>query len=392
MNEVSNEVENDAVKSVNEVQENETQCDKKGKKKKLTFKQTCCRLLIKYSIIFAVVVISLKLYGCMRQINRAPSDTELALLKSSKKALNEEKTAENLLTHVKFLSIREKPRNYEHMDSLNECADYINDYFSQNFYFDVSEQEFNADGFARKGTKFRNIIATTPEIKGAPYIIVGAHYDCFNTTPGADDNASGVAVLLEVAKKIAIIEKLSTKQNLKVNVVFAAYANEEPPFFTTSGMGSYVHAQSWLKNKENIDLMLCLEMLGYYSDEPNSQNYPVPLLKWFFPTTGNFVASVGNSESSDYARLMDWYIRKFAQLPSEFVSLPSYVKETAFSDHRNFWEINVPAVMLTDTAFFRNKNYHELTDTYDTLNYQNMAKITNAITVFLLNYEPKNDR
>ena len=358
----------------------------RASKKKCNFLRKLRLYTIKYTIIIVLLICCFKIYGCMRQINRAPTEKELTLATNVDKVLNFKETTKELEKHVKFLSDREIRRNFLHMDSLNECADYISSQFSENSYYTVSEQQFETDDKRLKGVIFRNIIAKTPYIKDAPYIVVGAHYDCCYDTPGADDNASAVAVLLATAKKIALLKNY---KNLNYNIIFVAYTNEEPPFFTTPNMGSYVHAQSLKKANTNVELMICLEMLGYYSDEPNSQRYPVPLLNWLFPTKGNFVATIANSQSGRFAREMDWYIRKFAKMPSEFVALPNYVEEGGFSDHRNFWALKIPAIMLTDTANFRNKNYHQITDTYDTLNYKNMAKITDALTIFLLNYKVK---
>ncbi len=341
-------------------------------------------LAIKYTVILAAIFVALKIYGCARLINRNPTDKEAALVQKVNNVIGARKTAKELEAHVKFLSDRERKRNYRNLNSLNECADYISQQFSETFYYKVSEQQFETDHVELKGIKYRNIIAQTPYIKDAPYLVVGAHYDCYYTTPGADDNASGVAILLESAKKLAMMQKFDSQKKLKYNIIFIAYSLEEPPFFTTKNMGSYVHAQSLKKANTNVEVMICLEMLGYYSEEKNSQHYPVPLLGWIFPNKGNFVAAISNSQSKKFACEMDWYIRKFAKLNCEYVPLPDYVKEGAFSDHRNFWELKIPAIMLTDTANFRNDNYHKETDTYDTLNYQYMAQITDALVMYLL--------
>ena len=365
--------------------------EEKGTKKK-TFRSKLRTLIIKYTVIIALIFVALKVYGCARLINRNPTAQEAKMAKEVNNVIGAKKTAKELEKHVKFLSDRERARNYLNLDSLNECADYISQQFSDTFYYKVSEQQFETDHIELKGMKYRNIIAQTPYIKDAPYLVVGAHYDCFYNTPGADDNASGVAILLESAKKLAMMQHFNSLKKLNYNIIFIAYSLEEPPFFTTKNMGSYVHAQSLKKANINVEVMICLEMLGYYSEEKDSQHYPVPLLGLFFPNKGNFVASISNSQSKKFAREMDWYIRKFAKLNCEYVPLPDYVKEGAFSDHRNFWELKIPAIMLTDTANFRNDNYHKLTDTYDTLNYQYMAQITDALVMYLLKDNEKNDQ
>ncbi|MEM9253707.1 MAG: M28 family peptidase, partial [Planctomycetota bacterium] len=197
------------------------------------------------------------------------------------------------------------------------------------------------------------------------HVLIGAHYDSIPETPGADDNASAVACLIEMTR-------LMLGGTYRKTVRFVAFANEEPPHFATDSMGSQVHARRCLALGQRIDGMLCLEMVGYFSDEPNSQSYPDGLPRWIarrLPRRGNFLAVVGNLRSWP----MLWPIwrgwRSATRLPLIPIALPQSIHEIRLSDHGPFWDEGYRAVMATDTSFFRNANYHRATDTPDTLDY-----------------------
>ena len=212
--------------------------------------------------------------------------------------------------------------------------------------------------------KFCNIQA---ERKGnSEIVVVGAHYDSIPLTPGADDNASGVAILIELAKRL---------QPCARTVRFVAFTNEEPYYFQTEEMGSLVYARRCRERKENIAAMISLETLGYYKDEPGSQKYPFPL-GLLYPSTGNFVGFVGNPTSRWLAHQCIGTFRKDTPFPSEGACLPEQIPGVGWSDHWSFWQVGYPAVMVTDTAPFRNPNYHQTTDLPDTLDYQRMARVT----------------
>jgi Zn-dependent M28 family amino/carboxypeptidase len=202
-------------------------------------------------------------------------------------------------------------------------------------------------------------------------IILGAHYDTFENTPGADDNASAVAVLLGVLKNI----NPGFIGNYPLEVIF--YACEEPPYFGTDGMGSFVDAQK--RNPDEIELMLCFEMVGYFSDEKNSQDYPFTPFRWLYGSTGNFLLAVGNINSLSAARK---FIQRLQRIRPNFyrkLILPFSVAGMDWSDHRSYWAKGIPAIMLTDTAAFRNKNYHTLEDTPEKLDYEKMAGLVQDI-------------
>ena len=209
-----------------------------------------------------------------------------------------------------------------------------------------------------------------------PHWILGAHYDSAPGTLGADDNISAVAILLETARI------LMESENPPRNIRFVAYTNEEPPHFTNESMGSRVHAQSCRRNGNNIQGMICLESLGYFTDKPGSQELPtlygMPEETLAFtrsrgidPTVGNYIAVVGDDQSAFFLGRFD---DAFARHP--IPTLPLVMPEMRFSDHLCYWDEGYPAIMLTDTALFRNPNYHKHTDTVETLDFEAMASIT----------------
>ncbi len=277
---------------------------------------------------------------------------------------------------VKSMTDLEPSRNYENIDSLNKAADLIKDTFVE-YGYDTVEQTYSIDE-----REYKNIIASFgPE--SAPRFIVGAHYDVFNSQPGADDNASGVAGLLELSRLFQVY-----KPDLNYRIDFVAYTLEEPPFFRTEGMGSYVHAKSLHDNKIEILGMGSLEMIGYYTDAPKSQEYPISLMKLSYPSTGNFIAVVGNYKSSELVN----HFQESMMLTSinvESLKAPSFLTGVDFSDHMNYWKFEHDAIMITDTSFYRNPNYHEVTDTIETLDFEKMAEVIKGVYWALINMNKK---
>jgi len=220
-----------------------------------------------------------------------------------------------------------------------------------------------------RGTTVTNIIAELPGVSSdAPIVVIGAHYDSVFRSPGADDNGSGVAGCLSLAQYFA-------KQPQRCTVRFVFFTNEESPFGLTPLMGSYVYAARCKARGENIAAMLSLESLGYYTDAENSQQYPSPAFKALYPTTGNFIAFVGDTASRPLVRRCIATFRKHGQVPSEGAALPRKLAGVGWSDHWSFWVHGWPGVMVTCTAPFRNPNYHTPGDTPDTLNYRRMADV-----------------
>jgi len=205
----------------------------------------------------------------------------------------------------------------------------------------------------------------------AQIILLGAHYDTVPDSPGADDNASAVAALLELARLFRGVES-------RRSVRFVAFTNEEPPFYATRDQGSRAYAAAARRRGEDIRLMVSLEMLGYYRDEPGSQQYP-PLFRWFYPDRGNFIALVSNMRSRRRMRLFARAFRSCSPFPLEHVATFSFIPGVAWSDHFSFWKQGYPALMVTDTAFFRNPHYHTARDVPATLDFPRLAAVTGGL-------------
>jgi Zn-dependent M28 family amino/carboxypeptidase len=246
---------------------------------------------------------------------------------------------------------------------------------------DFIEQEFSALGYAVEpqpyeceGVKVRNLVVekggSKPDLS---YIILGAHYDTVLGTPGADDNASGVAGLLELAR-------LLKDQPLKHTVKFVAFPHEEPPYFYTHQMGSRQYAEGLKQKGENVLAMLALEMLGY-AGENYGQLYPAPFMRLLgrYPRYGNYVALVGNLRSLGVMSIVRKTMRDQHTIGVESLSAPGFIPPLFLSDHSSFWKAGFPALMVTDTAFLRNPHYHNESDTPDTLNYEFLATVVSAV-------------
>ena len=276
----------------------------------------------------------------------------------------------HLEQHVRFLSETVHPRSFMQPDNLNAAADYVLTHFRQ-YSARTTEQTFIVDE-----QPYRNIITRFGSAEGQA-IIVGAHYDSYSDTPGADDNASGVAGLLELAR---LLYENPPKQPIEL----VAYSLEEPPFFRTQNMGSAIHADSLVDSQQDIQLMIVLEMIGYFSQQANSQNYPISLLNVMYPTEGNYIAVVGRFAEISAVRTIKAAMSGATTLPVYSINAPQLIEGLDFSDHHNYWSRDFPAVMITDTAFYRNHHYHQLTDTADTLDYQKMANIVQGVYAALL--------
>lgn len=283
---------------------------------------------------------------------------------------------DHLYSLVQKLTGISPSRNYRNIASLNQAADFIRNEFHKYGYSPV-EQKYRVNG-----TEYKNIIATYgPE--AAPRFIVGAHYDVYGDQPGADDNASGIAGLLNLAD---LLKKHAPKTNFRVD--FVAYTLEEPPFFRTEEMGSFIHAKSLHNDKVNVLGMLSLEMLGFYSDAAKSQSYPLPFMNLFYPSKGNFIGVVGNFASSGLVRHFR-NIMSLSAVDVEGLSAPSILIGVDFSDHMNYWKFGYHAIMITDTSFYRNPNYHSESDTIDTLNFNRMKEVVKGVYWALINLDHK---
>ncbi|RPD47002.1 M28 family peptidase [Hymenobacter sediminis] len=277
-----------------------------------------------------------------------------------------------LYADVKFLTSLQPARHYRNLASLNQAADYIKAEFEK-LEGVVQEQPFRADG-----RQYRNIILSVGSAS-APRIVVGAHYDVFDETPGADDNASAVAGLLETARLLHAVGS-----NLKYRVDLVAYPNEEPPYFASEFMGSAVHAKSLHEAGVPVRAMLCYEMIGYFRDEPNSQRFPNEQLAARYPSTGNFITVVGRTGQEDFTRQVQELMQAKADIDVQRINLPAEMGLAGLSDHRNYWTYGYEAVMINDTAFLRNPNYHQRSDTIETLDFRRMAEVVNGVYAAIL--------
>lgn len=270
-----------------------------------------------------------------------------------------------LEAHVRVLAEDFVPRDENHPENLDRAAAYIGREFEKAGGA-VEEQVFEI-----RGIPYRNVIARFgPDTKER--IVVGAHYDAAGPYPGADDNASGVAGLIELAFLLG-------KDPLPLQAELVAYTLEEPPYFASPAMGSAIHAASLKSQGVKVRAMIGLEMIGYFTDEPGSQELPVPFLKLFYPSTGNFIAVVGKLGQGSLVRRIKKAMKRAAPLPVESINAPTSLPGVDLSDHRNYWAAGYPAVMITDTAFFRNPNYHMPSDTPETLDYRRMAMVVEGV-------------
>lgn len=276
------------------------------------------------------------------------------------------KVEEQLRQHIRVLAQEIGERNLFHPEELQKAAKYIEDFW-QGLSYEPTRQTYLVDKIACSNLKVEIPGKMTPE----EIILIGAHYDSVYGSPGANDNATGVAVLLELSRLLQ-----SAKMNYTVRWV--AFVNEEPPFFKTNQMGSRVYIRKSAEKKEKIKAMLSLETLGYYSDQKGSQQLP-PGFQFFYPDTGNFIAVVGNLSSLSLVRKLEKAIRDQG-FPAEGLAAPSWIPGVDWSDHAEFWPYGVSAVMLTDTAPYRYPFYHTAEDKPDKIDYPRLAKLTAALS------------
>lgn len=263
--------------------------------------------------------------------------------------------------HVRTLAIDLGPRTHADPAKLDAVADYVRRSFAS-VNGALEEQRFFVSG-----KPYRNVILSLGP-RTDERVIVGAHYDAALGLPGADDNASGVAGLLELAPALAAV-------NLGVRVDLVAWTLEEPPFFATDDMGSVHHARALTDQHAKVRAALSLEMIGYFSDEPGSQHYPAPGMAAVHGDKGNFIALVGRPDDHALLAATKGAMLGATDLPVRSLAAPAVVQGVDWSDHRAYWAEGYPAAMITDTSFLRNERYHTAADTPDTLDYRRMAKV-----------------
>jgi hypothetical protein len=273
--------------------------------------------------------------------------------------------------HLIALTTTPEPRNHLHLASLNQAAEYITAKLAA-AGAQPTEQPYEVNG-----QTYRNILGSFGPAEG-PRLIIGAHYDVCGEQPGADDNGTGVAALLELARL------LGQHASLPCRVDVVAYTLEEPPFFRTPQMGSYVHAQSLHKAGVEVRGMVALETLGYYDDRRGTQDYPLKPLKWVYGSRGNYVTVARKFGNGRFARQFARHYKSAALLPVKRFAAPAWLPGIDFSDHLNYWHFGYPAVLLTDTAFYRNKHYHEPTDTLNRLDMHRLSLAVDALLAVVL--------
>lgn len=286
---------------------------------------------------------------------------------------DERALSQRLRNHVEVLAHDIGPRNIERPEKLREARDYLRIELaligtSRALAPKLEELDRAAEGA-------QNLLFEIPGTSGREVVVVGAHYDSCFESPGANDNGSGVAVALELARAFA----LRPAKNI-VRVVF--FANEEPPFFQRPGMGSRANAAYAKRRGDKIRGMVALETMGYYSDAVGSQRYPWPV-GLLYPSTANFIAFVGDLGSRDLVHRAIRTFRATTDFPSEGAALPSTFPGVDWSDHWSFRQEGYPALMVTDTAVYRDPNYHEPSDTPEKLDYPRLAKVANGVEAVL---------
>jgi hypothetical protein len=256
-------------------------------------------------------------------------------------------------------------RNLARWPQLNAAAEFIAASFAE------CGLHVRRDAYEIGGRVCHNLEA---EIAGADaqIVLIGAHYDSVFGSPGANDNGSGVAALLALARRFAGKPQVHTLR-------FVAFVNEEPPYFQTPKMGSMVYARRSKARGDRIRAMISLETIGYYSDSRGSQTYPSPGLGLFYPRTGNFIGFVGNVPSRTLLRQVMAVFREQRKLPAEGAALPGFIPGVDWSDQWSFWQHGYPGIMITDTALFRYAHYHAATDTPDKLEYDRFALVVSGL-------------
>jgi hypothetical protein len=268
-----------------------------------------------------------------------------------------------LRAHVQTLAGDIGERNMWRAPALNDAAQYIGDQWNRQGY-DVKPLTYQISGVRCQNLE----ITREGDVRRREILLVGAHYDSVMGSPGANDNASGVATLLEISREFAAIEPAMT-------VRFVAFANEEPPFFMSDQQGSMVYAKSARDRGDDIRVMASLETIGWYSNQPGSQHYP-PLFKLFYPDRANFIGMVSDFRSRAIMRRLTQAFRAHSDFPVQTAATFRFIPGVSWSDHRSFWHYGYRGVMITDTAPYRYPHYHAMSDTPDKLAYPELSRVT----------------
>ena len=272
---------------------------------------------------------------------------------------------EELRANVQKLAGEIGERNMWHYAQLNAAAEFIEGSFSR------AGLRTRRDSYDMRGQSCRNIEAEIPGVR-PEILLIGAQYDSVFGSPGANDNGTGVAATLALAQRFA-------GRKPKHTLRFVAFVNEEPPYFLSDEMGSFIYAGRCKARGDEICAMISLETIGYFSDAPHSQTYPSPGLGFFYPKIGNFIGFVSNVHSRALLRRVVALFRKHAKIPSEGAALPAFIPGVSWSDQWSFWRHDYPAIMVTDTAPFRYPYYHSSSDTPDKLDYDRFTLVVSGM-------------
>jgi len=288
-------------------------------------------------------------------------------IKVRPRAVEANADAARLERDVRALTGLDGFRCFERPDDLDRAAEWAKTKLMASGLL-VEEESFGVGDLS-----YRNLVAHYGAEEG-PVLVIGAHYDVCGEQPGADDNASGVAGLIELARMFG-----RNQPEVAHRIELALWPLEEPPNFRTSAMGSAIHANSLELRGADVRGMISLEMIGYFSDEKGSQSFPAPGMSLLYSSRGDAIVVVGNSSSWWFTRRVKARMAGSAELRVRSMNAPAFVPGVDFSDHLNFWQHGWRAVMITDTAFYRNPNYHKITDTPDTLDYERMAQVVTGV-------------
>lgn len=284
---------------------------------------------------------------------------------------DEREVRAELARHVEELAVGIGPRRATLGDSLGRAERYLVRELSS-----MKGATLRRERIPSSPAEAANLVLDLPGEQAAPIVLIGAHYDSApGGTPAANDNASGTAATLVLARRLS-------RSAHQLPLRFVLFANEEMPYFRTEAMGSLVHARGCVARGEQLRAMFSLETMGHFSDAPGSQKYPAPLDR-LYPNTGNFIGFVGNLASRSLLRESLGRFRAHATVPSEGAALPPALPGVSWSDHWAFWHVGYAAVMVTDTAPFRDPNYHEPTDTPDQLDFERFARVVVGLEAML---------
>jgi Peptidase family M28 len=315
-------------------------------------------------IILFLIIISLLVFGWSLMVWMPGESYRQALPPLSAAEIQ---LKDRLKSDVETLAVKIGRRNFDSYQNLVAAKDFLSTELEQAGY-KVREQKYTIEG-----KDFSNLEVEIPGSSRADEILViGGHYDSAFNSPGANDNATGAAAVLALAREFVGTKPMRTLR-------FVEFTNEEPPYFWTKNMGSLVYAQNAKKRGDKIVGMFSLETLGYFTDKANTQKYPPPL-SFLYPSQGDFIGFISDINSRELLRNTIRSFRAQAKFPSEGAALPSTIQGVGWSDHWSFWEQGYQAVMITDTAPFRYPHYHTAEDTLDKIDFEKLSRVTYGLS------------